>query len=246
MQMPFDPITLASATVQVLLGLWGAIVSLHEDWAKQHRAWVLSGFVVLSIVGVYITIMQSARSAKETAEANTKLATSLSSLATVTASVSAEQARNVKLQERLLVQGRQIGLLATEISGEVTGRGTYCYFRAQFSRGTGSPTTYPVGIFVKGKYPMRNVYALLFESVPGDQQKTYANFTNPRRINLDDTLVPGAHRVDGLRLGPGKHTIVVYTRSTRVKQDITIENTPSGPKQYSLVHVDGKKVETPN
>src|ERR1700730_1538207 len=50
---------LAAAVCPGLLVIWGAIVTLHEDWVKRHRLLVLFVFLLLGFAGTVLTIQQN-------------------------------------------------------------------------------------------------------------------------------------------------------------------------------------------
>src|SRR6266852_3115403 len=87
-----------SAAIQFLLALLGIVVSLHEQWAKQHRAWLFGNFLVLGVVGIGLTFAQSAKAGRDSAN----LSTALGNLTSSTSEISRVTSLNTQLQEKLL------------------------------------------------------------------------------------------------------------------------------------------------
>jgi hypothetical protein len=151
---------------QLCLMLWGAIVSLHEDWAKAHRWWVLSVFVVLVAIGVGATIKQSVKSAQEMTTANTKLSGSIDALR-VSSDENARLARlNSELQGRLLDQSTTVSDLAKQAINSTTGGDNFCYMNVEsvaLQRGLVVPIFHHYG-----KYPLYDVEARIFDIITAD------------------------------------------------------------------------------
>lgn len=125
-----EPWLTASAIIQLVPAVLGAVVTLHEDWAKRHRVPILVVFVVAAIIGLLTTVRQGINSG----EASAKLSSSLDNLGKATEEISRVTSQNTELQEKLLKQGQTIADLANrniDLSKEsidaVTGGGTYCY-----------------------------------------------------------------------------------------------------------------------
>src|SRR6266511_5134627 len=90
---------------------------------------------------------------------------------------------------------REIGELTSkldEITNELTGGDTYAYFMAIPNEGEGDPPTYPLTLWVKGKYPMQKIVAQI-ETVYDDPDK---QLHTRRNIPLGDgTFRPGIHPI---------------------------------------------------
>jgi len=208
--MSIDTLLYITAGAQFLSAMWGAIVSLpHTDWPQRNRLFVISIFATLGLVGTVAAIKQGRMAATESAQASEKLSNSLNNLSAASTEISRVQGLNSELQKQLLASSaqlltgsRQTLSLATDLSGEVTGKNTFCYFTIISNWGRGNPPTWPVNVWVKGKYPMRNVVATIYK-IGDSQEQTLQNYLNKKRIPLPETLVPGLAGVSDLRIGVG-------------------------------------------
>jgi hypothetical protein len=110
---------------------------------------------------------------------------------------------------------------------EATGEGTFCYFWAVPNQGRGNPPAYPLTVWVRGKYPMRNVVASINETGSTNPDDPV---TGLRNIPLGDgTLVPGVHPInEDFRIRLGKHVIQIWSRTGLSTQ--TIELKMAGPQ----------------
>lgn len=129
-----------------------------------------------------------------------------------------------------------------EIIGELTGGDTYCYFMVDFSRGHGSPVTYPVTVSVKGEHPMRNVNTSI-QTVSADPIEQLRNM-RPLRLGNKE-LPPGIHLVPD-RIGTGRHIITTWSRTRYINQVLEIVESPGQVTQFGDVYSNGKKLETIN
>lgn len=119
--MRIDWLLWVSAGTQLLLVILGAVVSLHEDWAKHHRWPILTGFAVLGVAGIYASTQQSVKSARDAAEANAKLTSNLSQIQSATNEANRLQTLNTDLQQKLLESSRTITKLSKETLAQTTG-----------------------------------------------------------------------------------------------------------------------------
>jgi len=260
--IPTDPYQQINTGTQLATMLLGAVVTLNEAWAQKNKHIVLAMFALIGFLGMYASSQQAKKSAADVADANrqrlladTKLSKALEDLGRVTndtVGTAKEIARiqnlNTQLQGRLLDQSKQIQSLATDISGEVTGKDTYCYIVISPNTGRGNPRTYDVLLFVEGKYPMRSVFATYYELVERNEQQTIQNFLNKQRIPLADTLIPGVFSLTGFRLGYGKFAITIQSRLITVEQTLNIEKSADqfGVRQFGEVRGGGKILHTIN
>jgi len=132
----------------------GAVMALHEDRAKRHRAAVISAFVVLGVAGIVVTLVQSGKSGRETAEANSKLTNSLAGLADASREISRVQQLNTDLQGQLLSSNKTIAGLASRSVQEQIGGDSFPYLGA-VGLGNGG---FEVAVFSKGKHQSFNVH----------------------------------------------------------------------------------------
>jgi len=90
--------------------------------------------------------------------------------------------------------------------GQLTGGDTYCYFMVAPNLGSGNPVTYPLSVWVRGKYPMRSA---------SSQIQTLLNRNQVQMISLplgDGTLLPGVRSI-GYSIGLGRHSISTWSVS---------------------------------
>jgi len=141
-----------SAGAQVFSSFLGAIVSLSPDFSKRQKIGVLASFAMLGIIGAYATIQQSARSSKDTSEANTKLGLSIDALR----ASSEESARltrlNSQLQGNLIDSSRQLASLTRKNYSIVSGGHSFCYVDMHY--GGGPRNILQVALLGKGPDPI--------------------------------------------------------------------------------------------
>ncbi|PYJ65407.1 MAG: hypothetical protein DME76_18275 [Verrucomicrobia bacterium] len=99
-----------------------------------------------------------------------------------------------------------------ELIGQLTGGDSFCYFTVAPNEGFGTPITYPLSVWVKGKYPMRNVVAEIQLVYTGqDAQSLERQRRSMHTLPLGNgTLLPGVHPVNE-RLPLGRHIITVWS-----------------------------------
>jgi hypothetical protein len=127
------------------------------------------------------------------------------------------------------------------ITGEFTGGDTYCYFTAVPNMGKGDPPTYPLTLWVNGKYPMRNVVAQI-QTVYDDVTKQIQSM---RSIPVGDgTLLPGLYSVNNFnfRVPIGKHIITIESRRGRLTESLELSMSNGTLQQSGEVWGDGKKL----
>jgi hypothetical protein len=85
--------------------------------------------------------------------------------------------------------------LSKETIDRLTGGDSFCYFTVAPNMGSGDPITYPLSVWVKGKYPMRNVVAEIQTVSPGkDTESLDRQMQSMHTLPLGDgTLLPGVH-----------------------------------------------------
>jgi hypothetical protein len=157
-----DPWLLIAALAQLFLVLWGALVSLREDWAKRHRWLVLSAFAVLGFIGLVAT----AKQAGESAAANAKLAGSLDKLGTSTQEISRMTVLNTELQQRLLDSSKTVASLARENINAVTGGRSYPIITPITALPVKDQNTLALQAFVVGENTLMDVQYRIIEGKP--------------------------------------------------------------------------------
>ncbi len=138
---------------------------------------------------------------------------------------------------------REIGQLTSkldEITNELTGGDTYAYFMAVPNMGEGDPATYPLTLWVKGKYPMRMAVAQI-QTVYDDAAK---QFQSIRNIPLGDGTLPiGIHRIDdNFRVPIGKHIITISSRRSLLNESLELSMFNGVLQQSGDIFRDGKKL----
>ncbi len=138
---------------------------------------------------------------------------------------------------------REIEQLTSKLDGitnEFTGGDTYAYFMAVPNMGEGDPPTYPLTLWVKGKYPMRNVVAQI-QTVYDDPAK---QFQSMRNIPLGDgTLLPGLRGIhNNFRVPIGRHIITIWSRRGLLNQSLVLSMSNGDLQQIGDVFGDGKKL----
>jgi hypothetical protein len=126
------------------------------------------------------------------------------------------------------------------ITNEFTGGDTYAYFTAVPNMGEGDPPTYPLTVWVKGKYPMRNAVAEI-QTVYDDLTK---QLQSRRKIPLGDgTLLPGLYGIpNDFRVPIGKHIITIWSRRGLTNQVLVLSMSNGELQQTGDVFGDGKKL----
>jgi hypothetical protein len=126
------------------------------------------------------------------------------------------------------------------ITNEFTGGDTYAYFMAVPNMGEGDPPTYPLTLWVKGKYPMRNVVAQI-QTVYDDPTK---QFQSMRHIPVgDETLLPGLRSIPhNFRVPLGRHIITIWSRRGLLNQSLVLSMSNGDLQQTGDVFGDGKKL----
>jgi hypothetical protein len=145
-----DPWLLAASIAQLLLILLGAVVTLQEEWVKQHKKLLLVAFAVLGCAGFIATAKQGG----ESAATNAKLADTLGQLSTATTGISRMTALNTELQNRLLQQSDIIIDLSKQNISTVTGGDSFCY--VSFSPIPSQGVLVVMAVH-KGKFPLHSV-----------------------------------------------------------------------------------------
>jgi hypothetical protein len=149
-----DVLLWIAAITQLLLVLLGAIVSLQEEWAKRHKVMVLCFFAALGIGGLWATIAQAAKSARETTEASGKLGTALTNLGTSTTEIARMTTLNTQLQGKLLDASGTITSLARENIAYMTGGDSFCYVNFSPYSANGNIELW---LHERGKHHLQNV-----------------------------------------------------------------------------------------
>jgi hypothetical protein len=128
------------------------------------------------------------------------------------------------------------------ITNEFTGGDTYAYFMAIPNMGEGDPPTYPLTLWVNGKYPMRNVVAQI-QTVYDDP---VTQLQSMRNIPLGDgTLLPGLYPINNnFRIPIGKHFIRIESRRGWLNESLVLSISNGNLQQTGDVFGDGKKLHS--
>jgi hypothetical protein len=128
-----------------------------------------------------------------------------------------------------------------DIKNESTGGDTYCYFIAVPNMGAGELPTYPLTVWVKGTYPMRNTTAQI-QTVYDDKA---IQIQSIRNIPLGDgTLLPGPHFLgNNFRVPIGEHIITISSRRGLLNQSLVLSVSNGKLRQTGDVWGDGKKLD---
>jgi hypothetical protein len=215
----------------------GGIVSAHAPTKLWHKLLYASAFVLLGVIGMYLVIRQS----NETAVASSELSHSIHDLSESSKETARVQKLNTELQQRLLVQSSTIESIGKKTISQITGQGTFLYFEVSPNLGSGDPLSFPLSVWIRGKYPMREVTSVI--------QKAGGFVVNPNLIQptlpLSKTLLPGVSPVD-YRLGLGEYSIqtwcaaggpinqVIRLKMVDGKLDQQIEVWEGGKQRYKL------------
>lgn len=159
-----DKWLLSIAVIQLLLVVFGAVTTLHDNWAKRNRVAVLAVFAVLGCAGLFSTLGEGRR----TAESESKLESTLANLNKSTSEVSRMTALNTGLQNRLLAQSEAISSLAT-------GGDSFCVLT--FEKGALGWKNQAVPVLEnRGQFPLYGVSGLItdnqkFKQLTGNLKK---------------------------------------------------------------------------
>jgi hypothetical protein len=115
---------------------------------------VLCFFAALGIGGLWATVAQSAKSARETTEASGKLGTALTNLGTSTTEIARMTTLNTQLQGKLLDASGTIANLARQNIANVTGGNSFCYL--SFER---VDQGFNFSVYQQGRSPLHSVLA---------------------------------------------------------------------------------------
>jgi hypothetical protein len=184
-----------------------AIAVLGGFISSSNRRYRIA-FYVLGAISVLLIVIMGYRTFRDQTAAETarqELSSSVDSLGRAAGEISRVQGLNTQLQQRLLEQSQNITSLAEENISQVTGRGTFSYFVVAPNLGAGDPITFPLQVFVRGKYPMREVSSSIQRA--GNFAIT-GNLIQPT-LPLAKTLLPGVSPVD-YRLGVGEYHIQTW------------------------------------
>jgi hypothetical protein len=157
----------------------------------------------MSVVLIIVTGYRNYQVQKAADAAQQDLTSKVADLRTATAEISRVQDLNTKLQNRLLTQSGTIASLARESVSQMTG--TFCYFMVAPNLGSGNPVSFPLQLWVHGKYPMREVTSVIQKA---DEFVITQNLVQPT-LPLPKTLLPGVSGMD-YRLGTGEFHIQTY------------------------------------
>jgi len=143
-----QPWVLLSGACQFLLTVFGVVSSRYSDWANRNRWLVVAGFTIVGLIGLYATIQQVDKSARDSTEART----TLQNLQNSTEEIRRLQNLNTDLQRKLLASSDTIKNLAQQNINTVIGGDSFCY--------ASIASNVPYVTFVhQGKYPLSNVVA---------------------------------------------------------------------------------------
>jgi hypothetical protein len=174
-----DPLLCIAAATQLLLVILGAIVTIYDQSARRYKVAAISAFALLGIVGVFATVIQSAKSTRDMVTANTSLASSMQDLQRSTSEVGRVTALNTNLQERLLSSSAMIAQLARQGINTATGGDSFAY--AVISPFNETRDGGMVTVVQQGRYPLYDVDVRIIDLV--EFQKKIAN---KQQLSLDD------------------------------------------------------------
>lgn len=143
-----DPWLTAAAVAQIVLVIAGAVVTLHEVWAKRHRLPLLLTFAAAGLVGLVATVNQGVRSG----ESDAKLSASLDNLGKAASEITRMTTLNTALQQKVLDQGKTISDLAKKSIDVTTGADSYAYVEIS---GVGQANL--VTVIHSGAYPLHSL-----------------------------------------------------------------------------------------
>jgi hypothetical protein len=183
------------------MAVLGGVVSAHAP-TKPWQKWAYGlMFVVLGAVGLFFVVKQS----DETAGATAKLEGSIQKLDASLKETARLQGVNTELQGKLVTQSATIASLGKETISQITGKGTFLYFTVVPNLGSGNPVSFPLSVWIRGKYPMREVTTVIQNTA---SFAISSNLTQPT-LPLPKTLLPGVSSVD-YRLGIGEYSMQTW------------------------------------
>ena len=214
-------------------------MSLHEDWAKAHRWWALSVFVVLAAVGLWATIEQSRKATRETTKANTRLSDSLDALR-VSSDENARLARlNTELQGKLLLQSEAISGLSKQAIATTTGADSFCFMSVEhhsMKRGAPKPTFHHVG-----RYPLYEVRARIVDIDKDDAVRSADGSVSLAAVTAASFNVNVGNLAPDAILLP-INTTIPLTRNDRAYYNVFFDSPRNGfwHQNFRAVLVDGE------
>lgn len=226
--MSADSLYYLNLAAQFALVLLGVALALLETWPKRHPWIVLGIFALVGSVAMFAAVRQGQENTRQNSEtqrradeATAKLASNMDRLGTQAGEISRIQGLNTDLQNKLvesssklLRSNQQIFELSKEGINAVTGGDTFCVFVADPTNN--SSGSYPLTVWVYGKYPMNNVVAQL--QTIGDNTLPYFH-----DIPLGyGTLLPGVHPVN-FRVTLGKYIITIWSRRGLLSESLELK-----------------------
>lgn len=208
---------IANLPVGTVITLFGLLAMFVTIWPPQNRwskvAWI-AVFMVLTVFEV--RNMYRDRDAHDREEAATR-ERERKAFEGIAQGLNTSISNNQKAFDAQMRRMEQLSGLSREALGNLTGGDTFCYFTAVPNMGSGEPITYPLTIWVQGKYPMPNVVAQIQTVIPGnDPESVRKQFQSMRILPLGNgTLRPGVHPINA-RVPLGRHIITIWTASNEM------------------------------
>jgi len=133
--------------------------------------------------------------------------------------------------------------LSKETIDLITGGDSFCYFTVAPNMGAGDPITYPLSVWVKGKYPMRHVVAeIQTVSLGKDPESLERQMRSMRTLPLGDgTLLPGVHPINA-RVPLGSYIITIWSATGLITQTMELKMVNRELDQLVDVWSKGKRL----
>jgi hypothetical protein len=123
----------------------------------------------------------------------------------------------------------------------VTGGKTFAEFVAVPNMGSGNPVTYPLTVFINGKYPIKNMAAQIQKVEPQrDNASIYRQMQSMHLLPIGGDVLPGPHELNE-RLGIGKYGIGIWAANGLSNEELELRLDEQGQLQQSYeVWKDGR------
>ncbi len=137
-------------------------------------------------------------------------------------------------------EGKIFGTARSNLDA-VTGGDTFVEFDVAPNMGQGNPPTYPMSVFIVGKYPIRNLAAEIQKVEPQrDEASIYRQIQSMHMLPISGDVLPGAHFVSE-RLGVGKYGIGIWAANGVSNEELELKLDDHGQLQQSYeVRRNGK------
>jgi hypothetical protein len=127
----------------------------------------------------------------------------------------------------------------------VTGSNSFPEFFVAMNQGSGNPVTYPMDVFIYGKYPIRNLHAEIQQKIEGiDNESIIRQIQSMHSLPIEGDMIPGA-RLLNERLGIGEYFIHMWSAGGQFEEELELRLDDKGQLLQSYkITKDGKTLSS--